>query len=247
MDVTSAAKARIGIDAIEADAYEWIEGWGRVPDSESARRGWAHPGMAVLRSGDVVTTHPGDATLLVFGPDGVLRAEWPTDLTEAHGISAVEEGGAEYLWVADNGAKRAPGIAYDYREGPHGPQAVKLRVPDGARETVEPVLRFGAPQLSHYKEGRFSPTSVAVHERRNGGSGDVWVADGYGQHQLHRFDATGEYLSTITGQEGAAGAAGAFKTPHGVLVDTRKADPELYVADRGNRRIQVFDLEGRFK
>jgi len=66
---------RVGIDAHEANAYDRIEGWGQVTDSESVTRGWVHLGMAVLRSGDVVTTHPGDATLLVFAPDGTLRRQ----------------------------------------------------------------------------------------------------------------------------------------------------------------------------
>jgi hypothetical protein len=47
----------------------------------------------------------------------------------------------------------------------------------------------------------------------------------------------------LTGEEGA----GRFDTPHGLLVDRRRGDPELYVSDRANARIQVYDLEGRFR
>jgi hypothetical protein len=39
--------------------YEWIENWAKIPDSASARDGWAHHGLAVTGEGDVVGNHPG--------------------------------------------------------------------------------------------------------------------------------------------------------------------------------------------
>ena len=38
-----------------------------------------------------------------------------------------------------------------------------------------------------------------------------------------------------------------FDCPHGIFTDRRKGDPELYVADRTNHRVRVYDMEGRFK
>lgn len=38
-----------------------------------------------------------------------------------------------------------------------------------------------------------------------------------------------------------------FDCPHGIFIDRRKGDPELYVADRTNHRVRVYDMEGRFK
>ena len=88
---------------------------------------------------------------------------------------------------------------------------------------------------------------MAVFEERFGGNGDIWVADGYGQNFVYRysrFARNGEYLGSINGSEGSAGP---FQCPHSIWIDYRKADPELYVADRTNGRIQVYDLEGKFK
>jgi hypothetical protein len=99
------------------------------------------------------------------------------------------------------------------------------------------------PDLPVYQEGKYSPTSVAVDEPRFGGSGDIWVADGYGQHRVHHYDRHGRYLGSISGEEGAAGP---FKTPHGVWIDRRGREARLYVADRSNHRVQVYDLEGCF-
>ena len=109
------------------------------------------------------------------------------------------------------------------------------------------VVQVDAPDLPIYRDATFAPTCVAVNEERHGGNGDVWVADGYGQslvHRYSRFDKHGEYLGTIGGDESAPAP---FATPHGLWFDRRGAEPELYVADRGNRRVQVYDSEGVFK
>ena len=99
------------------------------------------------------------------------------------------------------------------------------------------------PKHTAYNDGTFSPTSVTVFEKSKGGNDDIWVADGYGESYVHRFSSSGELISSINGEEGSAGR---FNCPHGVWIDYRKSNPELYVADRANRRIQVYDLEGSF-
>ena len=151
------------------------------------------------------------------------------------------EGDAEYLWIADTGAKRRPEYGYGYAPGAGkvSGQVVKMTM-DG-----RVVLRIGEPDLPIYREGKYSPTSVAVYEERWGGNGDIWVADGYGQDRVYRysrFTKNGEYVDSIGGSEGGAGG---FRCPHGIWIDLRKPDPELYIADRTNRRIQVYDLEGK--
>ncbi|NJL31657.1 MAG: hypothetical protein HC898_08515 [Phycisphaerales bacterium] len=83
-----------------------------------------------------------------------------------------------------------------------------------------------------------------MNEERFGGNGDIWVTDGYGSSFIHRYNKTGGYQSSINGSEGSAGH---FKCPHGVMFRHRSGTPELYIADRGNNRLQVYDAEGRFK
>ncbi|MEJ7598445.1 MAG: hypothetical protein WKG01_11085 [Kofleriaceae bacterium] len=78
------------------------------------------------------------------------------------------------------------------------------------------------------------PTDVAF-----GREGDIYVADGYGNARIARFDASGQ-LVTTWGSRGSA--PGQLRTPHGLAVC---ADGLVYVADRGNARIQVFDSRGR--
>ncbi len=108
-------------------------------------------------------------------------------------------------------------------------------------QTVQSLER---PPIAHYDMGgKYSPTWVAVNETRHGGNGDIWLADGYGASLLHRYDAKGNYQSSISGEKGA----GRFTCPHGIAFRFDRDAPELYVADRADQRVQVFDSEGRFK
>ena len=222
------------------NTYQWDEGWAKLPDTESVRNGWAHHGVAVTESGDVVTFHPGDSTILVLDSTGSVRRTWELPVADAHGITLVKQGGTEYLWIADNGRKRQFQIGYEYppTSGPYSGQVIKTTL-DG-----EIVATLPKPDLHVYDTGNYSPTFVAVNEERHGGNGDIWVTDGYGESHIHRFSKAGEYLSSINGDEGRAGR---FNCPHGIFIDRRKDDGELYIADRTNHRVQVYDLEGRFK
>jgi hypothetical protein len=82
----------------------------------------------------------------------------------------------------------------------------------------------------------FVPTNVAFAP-----NGDFFVGDGYGSSHLLRFSAAGAFLGEI-GRPGRGD--GEFDTPHGLWVDARGTEPVLLVADRGNRRIQTFGLDG---
>ena len=223
-----------------ANTYEWIENWAKIPDTESARAGWAHHGVVVSETGDVITFHQEDKTVLVFDRAGNLKGSWDSGLAEGHGMTIVKEGGTEYIWFADNGRKRYAGGNYDY---PDGDAQVTGQV---VKTTLqgETVMKLEKPDLAVYQSGNYMPTWVAVNEERHGGNGDVWVADGYGQSYVHRFGSSGAYIGSINGEEGQAGR---FNTPHAVIIDTRKADPELYVAHRSNGRVQAYDAEGNFK
>jgi len=221
------------------NTYEWQDSWAGIPDSENARNGWAHHGVAVTESCQIVTYHPGDPTMMLFDPDGNLIRSWKVDLSDAHGITLVIEGGRELLWISDNGRKRQPDIGYEYGGG-GGAQGQVLKM-DLEGNVLASLQR---PDLDVYREGMYSPTWVSVNEQRHGGNGDVWVADGYGQSYVHRYDGSGNYVSSINGEEGGAGR---FNCPHAIFIDRRGPQPELYVADRANGRVQVFDLEGNYQ
>jgi hypothetical protein len=72
-------------------------------------------------------------------------------------------------------------------------------------------------------------------------AGNIYVADGFGNARIAKFDKNGKFVKSW-GSRGAA--PGQFNTPRGIAIDTQGL---VYVADSGNRRIQVFDADGNFK
>ena len=70
--------------------------------------------------------------------------------------------------------------------------------------------------------------------------GTFFVADGYLNSRIVKFDKNGKYL-LAWGTNGSG--PGQFKVPHGVAVDGQR---RVYVADRDNNRIQVFDEDGHY-
>ena len=71
-------------------------------------------------------------------------------------------------------------------------------------------------------------------------NGNIFVADGHGNDRVMKFSPTGELLLQW-GQEGTL--LGEFNEPHTLAFDSRG---RLFVSDRMNQRIQVFDQDGRF-
>ncbi|OFW48953.1 MAG: hypothetical protein A3G77_05160 [Acidobacteria bacterium RIFCSPLOWO2_12_FULL_68_19] len=80
------------------------------------------------------------------------------------------------------------------------------------------------------------PTDVAWDSK-----GNIYVSDGYGNSRVAKYDPNGKWLKNwgSTGTE-----TGQFRVVKGIVID---AADNVYVADRDNRRIQVFDTEGTFK
>ena len=71
--------------------------------------------------------------------------------------------------------------------------------------------------------------------------GDIYVSDGYGNSRIHKYSPDGKLLFSW-GETGTD--PGQFNLPHNISCD---ADGWVYVADRENHRIQVFDGNGRFE
>jgi DNA-binding beta-propeller fold protein YncE len=78
------------------------------------------------------------------------------------------------------------------------------------------------------------PTDMAVSPV----SGEIFVTDGYGNARVHRFSAEGEHIQSW-GESGIA--PGEFAWPHNVEISPSGT---LYVCDRENHRMQVFDEQG---
>jgi len=97
------------------------------------------------------------------------------------------------------------------------------------------LMRLGTRGVAAMEAPFNHPTAVAVAP-----NGDIYVTDGYANSRVHRFDAAGRQL-TSWGTPGSG--PGQFRVPHGIWVSRSE---RVYVCDRDNFRVQVFDLDGRF-
>jgi len=98
------------------------------------------------------------------------------------------------------------------------------------------LMTLGTPGQPGEDESHFKqPTDMTVTP-----AGNIFVTDGYGNSRVVHFDKTGKFVKAW-GKKGKG--PGEFDLPHGIVADSKG---RLYVADRSNVRVQVFDQEGKF-
>jgi len=98
------------------------------------------------------------------------------------------------------------------------------------------LLSLGTPKVPGNDGAHFNmPTDIAVTR-----AGDIFVSDGYGNNRVVHFDKSGAYVKAW-GRKG--GGPGEFNLPHSIVVDSKG---RLYVGDRNNMRVQVFEQDGTF-
>ena len=203
--------------------YECVHDWLVPPDGMV----WGDThGLCQDASGNIYVAHTvnkssmrGEAIVVYDAQGKFVRAFGEEFRGGAHGLVLRAEAGQEHLWHCDiNRCK-----------------VVKTTLGG------EILWEHGYPREDPAYSAapiNFVPTNVAFAP-----NGDFYVGDGYGSSHMLRFSASGAFLGEI-GRPGHGD--GEFDTPHGQWVDTRGPEPVLVVADRGNRRIQVFSLDGTF-
>jgi hypothetical protein len=226
--------------------FDWAD-LSAVPEAASS---WAHNGIVITGAGELIGFHAGQ--LLTLDGNGQVSRSVGTCLIEGHGITLVREGEEEFLWVSDPGFVFAVGLddgdeewAAVFGKGVHvesrSPRVVKMN--QEGEVLAELPLPEQEPGSAPGMMGSYCPCGTAVDEERFGGTGDIWVADGYGSNLVHCFDQRRNLQLTLTGEEGG----GRFLCPHALFIDRRGGKtPELYIADRENGRVQVYDLRGRY-
>jgi len=96
------------------------------------------------------------------------------------------------------------------------------------------LLTLGTPDESGSDAAHLNgPTDVAIAP-----AGDIFVSDGYGNNRVVHFDKTGNFVKEFGG---LGVEAGQLSQPHGIAIDSAGL---LYVCERNNGRIQVFNQSG---
>jgi hypothetical protein len=201
------------------NTYKSVPNWCQLPEGRQ-NLGATHGGVVVDKKGQIYfSMDGGDHGILVYGPDGKLvKGIGGKNLLGIHGMCLNEENGEEFIYAAHLGKRRA----------------VKLKL-DGTE-----VWAIGHPAESgkYQNPNQYSPTGIAVAP-----NGDVYIADGYGQNWIHRYDKNQKYVASYGGR---GKGEGQFTTCHGIAFDKRGGKNLLLVCDRENRRLQHLDLGGKF-
>ena len=202
--------------------YKWHHRWVSIPDHETGRKSGRTHGVCVTKDENVIVFHQAYDGLLTFDPDGALISATGGDRwLGAHGLTKFEENGEEMLWLVNQWSG----------------EVAKTRL-NG--EVVQTFAQADHEAYAGDNAKKYIPTWAASNPE----NGEVWVADGYGASLVHRYAADGSYLSSISGAED--GAPGTFNCPHGINFEYGANGLELYITDRANSRIQVFDPDGKF-
>ena len=177
-------------------------------------KGWVFTqvaGVAVDSKDRVLVLCRGAHPIIVFSREGEFIESWGEGIfSNAHGA---------YIDVDDN--------FFCVDNGNH---TVRKFARDG--ELVFKLGTEGKPASSGKPFNKPTDLAQALN-------GDLYVSDGYGNSNVHRFTANGEFIQSW-GEPGTG--PGQFNLPHGIWVDNDK----VYVADRQNNRIQIFTLKGEY-
>ena len=235
-DMAAVLDGRVPINDLP-NPYSSIDGWGKLPDG----REWGSTAgvdidpdgnlWAIDRCGSNSCAGSDLDPILKFDADGNVTAAIGGGLfLFPHGLHVDRDGN---VWVTD-------------ARGPNPDSAGKGHVVIKLSPEGEVLLTLGQSGVAGDGTDALLNTPCDVVTAANG---DIFVGDGHeGQNtddpdtvaRIVKFDSEGNFLASI-GHWGAG--PGEFKTPHALDIDSRG---RLVVADRGNNRLQVLDLDGNF-
>lgn len=212
-----------GTPPAEADSSNVPDlGYKPVPDMfklPPATNFGACSSVAVNSRGHIFVFNRGKHVLMEFDADGsYIRSLAEGLFTHPHGLRVDTE---DNIWATD-------GVAHIVvKMDPNGRVLMVLGVKGAAQEWHA----FG--HLRCFNE----PNDIAF-----GAAGEIYVTQGHGkgESRVLKFDANGNFLTTWGGE---GKGPGQFNVPHSIVVDNQGL---LYIADRSNERIQVFDADGKY-
>src|SRR5579863_2023669 len=167
--------------------------------------------------------------LLEFDKDGKFIREVGKNLYAWSFAHTVKVDPSDNIWVTDKGSDMV--IKFD----PEGRVRMVFGRKQEASDEETGPLKHPKPPLPP-DDGRFRQVTDVAWDK----AGDTFISDGYINSRVAKVDKNGNWVKSW-GEPGKE--AGQFNTPHSIATD---AQGNVYVADRGNGRIQVFNGDGKF-
>ena len=202
--------------------YEVAEGWEQIPS------GWHHGDVADVATDSedrVYVFNRSEHPVIVYDRSGKFLTSWGEGVfSNPHGITIV----GDVVYCVDDGDHTVRKLTLD------GKLLQTLGTPNQPSDTGYDKSVPGSLRTIKRVAGPFNrPTRLSVAP-----NGELYVSDGYGNAQIHRFTSQGELIASW----GAPGdGPGQFNLPHSVFVHT---DGRVFISDRENDRVQIFSLTG---
>ncbi len=201
--------------------YVAAPGWGDLPS------GWSFveaTSVATDSQGNVYVFNRGEHPVIVFDRSGgFLRAFGEGQFTRPHGITI---GPDDLLYLVDDIGHKITKCT---------PEGKVLMTLGTGQPSDTGAIGFDYRTIQRAAGPFNHPCNLALSA-----SGEMYIADGYGNARVHKFSPSGEFLFSW-GEPGSG--PGQFHLPHGIAIDHRGI---IYIADRENSRIQLFNLEGKY-
>ena len=196
-------------------------------------------GVAVNSKGHIFVFSRGNTTgpaygaaaaqLLEFDREGKFVREIGHNLYAWSYAHTVKIDPQDNIWVTDKGSD----VVVKFT--PEGRVAMVFGRKQEASDEGTAPLKKVQPALPP-QDGLFRQVTDVAWDS----AGNTYISDGYVNSRIAKVDKSGNWLMSW-GEPGSK--PGQFSTPHSIAVD---AQDNIYVADRGNARIQVFDKDGKF-
>jgi NHL repeat-containing protein len=201
--------------------YQSVPGFLKLPPNLYLGEGI---GVATNSKGHVfVYTRSGDTRLFEFDQSGAFVREIGQGLYGFEFAHAVRVDRDDNIWAVDEGTNMV------IKFTPDGRVAMVLgRRPQAVEGLAAPIPGAPEPPPAPYVFSR--PTDVGFDA-----SGNIFVTDGYGNSRVVKFDKNGRFIKDV-GTRGSQ--RGQLNLPHTMAMD---ANGNVYVGDRSNARVQVFD------
>jgi len=207
--------------------YELVDNWAKLPDDMALLDVCS---IGIDSEDRIYLINRGTHPVMVFDKEGNLLKFWGDGLfTHIHG-GRVGPDNSVYCTDADGHtvSKHTNDGKLVFQLGTKNVPSDTGFIMQGDLDSALNVIKKSGPPFNY-------PTNTFITK-----AGDIFVSDGYGNARIHRFSPDGKLMYSW-GEPGRG--PGEFRVPHSLWVDK---NDQVWVADRQNHRIQIFDIKGNY-